>query len=445
MAKTVTGRIARSGIAIVLVAGVVAIASRVAHRPLRTPMDGPPSAPVTTSQQRIAGDETHRDSLSHAAIEDHGGFRVGIIEFDDQGRFWSRAQYEQVIADLRRVYTENNGVQTLVFAHGWKHSADVCDSNLTCYRDLLASFGEQEGGSGRAVYGIYVGWRGLSIKAPGLKELTFWSRKETAHRIGTGDVIELLATLEAIHRQEREQSPNTRLTTIGHSFGGAVVYSALSGSLKERLAVHISSPPDRRRLFIGFGTLTVLVNPAFEATRYDGIDRMLALSPGAFDVRNPRVLVTVASEGDTATRYLFPAGRWLSTLFQSSRDKGQTSQILRTIGNYIAFATHRLDAPSEAGGAADAGVQGECLCRINMRQALSVDSALRMQAPTSGEEEFFGSTRLTTLADTPQAKSPLIVVRADRGVIANHNDIWSPKFVEFLSSLITRTDALLAR
>ena len=445
MAKTLTARMVRGGIAIVVVAGVVAIASRVAHRPLRAPMDGPPPAPVATSQERIAADETHRHAVGGAAIEDHGRFRVGIIEFDDQGRFWSRAQYDQVIADLRRVYQENNGVQTLVFAHGWKHSAGVCDSNLTCYRDLLASFGEQEGGSGRPVYGIYVGWRGLSIDAPVLKELTFWGRKETAHRIGSGDVVELLATLEAIHRQERAQSPNTRLTTIGHSFGGAIVYSALSGSLKERLAVHIATPAERRSLFVGFGTLTVLVNPAFEATRYDGIDRMLALTPGAFDVRNPRVLVTVASEGDDATRYLFPAGRWLSTLFQSSRDRGQKSQMLRTIGNYSAFATHRLDAPSGAGGADDAGVQGECLCRMNVRQALSPVSALRSPTAASGEEEFFGSTRLTTLADTPQAKSPMIVVRADRAVIASHNDIWSPKFVDFLSSLITRTDALLAR
>jgi len=445
MAKTIIGRLARLIVVIVLLAAGAALLFRVPHRPLRTPMDGQPAAPVTTSQQRIAEDEAHRDAVRQAAVENHGRFRVGIVEFDDQGRFWSRRQYDQVIADLRAVYRANNGVQTLVFAHGWKHSAAVCDPNLACFRDLLASFGEQEGESGRPVYGIYVGWRGASIKAPVLKELTFWGRKDTAHRIGTGDVVELLATLEAIHRQEREESPSTRLTTIGHSFGGAVVYSALSGSLKERLAVHIATPADRRRLFVGFGTLTLLVNPAFEATRYDGIDRMLAISPGVFDVRNPRVVVTVASEGDTATRYLFPVGRWLSTLLQSSRDRGQTSQMLRTIGNYSDFATHRLDAPSRPGGTEDAGTQSECLCRINMRQALSGDSALRMEAPASGEEEFFGSTRLTTIADNPQAKSPLIVVRADRGVIADHSDIWSRKFVEFLGSMITRTDALLAR
>jgi hypothetical protein len=78
---------------------------------------------------------------------------------------------------------------------------------LVCFRRLLGGFAEQEGSAGRPVYGVYVGWRGLSVRAPVVKELTFWSRKETAHRVGSGDVVEFLATLEALHRQEREESP----------------------------------------------------------------------------------------------------------------------------------------------------------------------------------------------------------------------------------------------
>jgi hypothetical protein len=435
-------------IVLVLLGIAAAIASCVAHRPNRTPIDAAPPAPITTSVKELASVEAHRETVGHASVENHGRFRVGIVEFDDQGRFWSRAQYDQVTADLRQVYKDHSGAQVLVFVHGWKHAASVCDANLACFRELLANFAEQEGPEGRPVYGVYVGWRGLSVRAPVVRELTFWSRKEAAHRVGNGDVIELLATLEALHRQEREESPNTRLTTVGHSFGGAVVYTAVSGTLKERLAVHIATPGDRRRLFVGFGTLTVLVNPAFEATRYDGVDRMLAANPGAFDMRNPRVLVTVASEGDRATHYLFPIGRWLSTLFQRSRDREQTSQVLRTVGNYAGFATHRLDEPTPPSNAASPAEESSCLCPTNIRQAFAPPNAAAFKAnavtPPATEEEFFGNTRLTTVADTPQAKSPFIVVRADRGVIADHNDIWSRPFVEFLSSLITRTDALLA-
>jgi hypothetical protein len=385
--------------------------------------------------------------VAHSSVENHGRFRLGIVEFDDQGRFWNRAQFDQVIADLREVYKANAGVQALVFVHGWKHSASVCDSNLTCFRELLANFAEQEGESGRPVYGVYVGWRGLSVRAPLLKELTFWSRKATAHRVGTADVVELLATLEALHRQERVESPGTRMTTIGHSFGGAVVYSALAASLKERLAVHIATPSGQRRLFVGFGTLTLLVNPAFEATLYDGIDRMVNLHPGLFDARNPRVLVTVASEGDSATKYFFPIGRSISTVLQRSRGGGQRGQMLTTIGNYRDFATHRLDlveSPSPmatAGGAAG----GDCVCQAAIREAFAQNAAFRAPPPAASDDEFLGNTRLTRIAESPQAISPFIVVRADRRVISDHNDIWSRPFVEFMASLITRTDALLPR
>ena len=440
--------IARAGrwlILFALLGGAYALVSSERHEPHRTPSDGSPPAPATTSVQQLDSDAAHRDGVSRASIENHGRFRLGIVEFDDQGRFWSRGQYDQVIADLREVYKANAGVQAIVFAHGWKHSASVCDSNLTCFRELLASFAEQEGESGRPVYGIYIGWRGLSVKAPGLKELTFWSRKETAHRVGSADVVELLSTLEALHRQERRETPATRLTTIGHSFGGAVVYSALSGSLKERLAAHVAQSSQPRSLLVGFGTLTLLVNPAFEATLYDGIDRMIARNAAAFDPRNPRVLVTVASEGDTATRFLFPAGRWLSTLLQRTRGGEQKSQMLRTVGNYAPFATHRLDLP-KAGGPAAAAPGNGCRCQTVVREAFAANAAAFRAAASAGdEEEYFGRTRLTRLADNPQARSPCILVRADRAVIADHNDIWSPPFVEFIASLVTRTDALLAR
>jgi hypothetical protein len=442
-------RAVRLLIVFVAIGVAAAIGSCVAHRPNRALIETAPPASVTTSVKEIASNESHRHTVSYTSVENHGRFRVGIVEFDDQGRFWNRAQYDQVIADVRQIYKDHAGAQVLVFVHGWKHSAAVCDSNLTCFRELLANFAEQEGADGRPVYGIYVGWRGLSVRAPVVKELTFWSRKEAAHRVGNGDVIELLATLEALHRQEREESPNTRLTTVGHSFGAAVVYSAVSGTLKERLAVHIATPADRRRLFVGFGTLTVLVNPAFEATRYDGIDRMLAANAGAFDMRNPRVLVTVASEGDVATRYFFRAGRWVSTLFQRTRDRDQSNQMLRTVGNYAGFATHRLDEPSPPSSDPAAAEQNECLCPTNVRRAFAPSTPVAVRtaglAAPGTDEEYFGNTRLTRIADNPQAKSPFIVVRADRGVIADHNDIWSRPFVEFLASVITRTDALLAR
>ncbi len=415
------------------------------HAPRRTPKDAAPAPPVQTSTAKLSSDEAHRAAVARSSIEDHRTFRLGIVEFDDQGQFWSRAQYDAVIADLRKTYDAGpQGVQAIVFVHGWKHSASVCDPNLACFRELLASFAEREGQGGRPVYGIYVGWRGLSLKGPLIKEFSFWGRKTTAHRVGAGDVVELLGTIESIHRQKRETAKMTRLTTIGHSFGGAMVFAAVSESLRERMAGRAAQRPPAPGLFTGFGTLTLLVNPAFEASLYQGIDAMLRLHPGLFDARNPRVLVTVASEGDTATRVAFPLGRVLSTLLQRTRGGEQRRQIVYTLGNYKPFATHRLEpTPETTRGEVRSGA---CLCPSKLAEGFAAEAeAAAAGFSATMSEEFFGTTKLVKTGRGPQADSPFIVVRADRRVIADHGDIWSRPFVEFMAALITRTDALLMR
>lgn len=416
-----------------------------AHAPYRTPKDGAPAGPLDTSQDRLSTDENHRTAVGRASIERHGRFTLAVVELDDQGQFWSRSQYEQVIADVKRTYDSSPfGVQGLVFVHGWKHTASVCDSNIACFRELLANFAEREGEDGRPVYGVYVGWRGASLKGPVLREFSFWGRKSTAHRVGAGDAVELLATLEAIHRKKRETARATRLSVIGHSFGGAIVYSAIAGTLKERLATFAASKGPTPAAFVGFGTVTLLVNPAFEATLYEGIDAMLRLNPGMFDARNPRVLVTVASEADTATRFAFPAGRLLGTLLQRTRGDGQRGRMLSTIGNYAPFSTHRLELASQP--ATVAARDMACLCPAQLGEVFTRESEFRADEFSAVDtEEVFGATKLVRTGAGPQGDSPFAVVRASSAVIGGHSDIWSRPFAEFMAALILRTDALLLR
>src|SRR4029453_9749800 len=68
------------------------------------------------------------------------------------------------------------------------------------------------------------------------KELTFWSRKHTAHVIGDNGgvtaVIERLRTIVKESRGEGRPAPEgTSLLMVGHSFGGALLYSAVATSL----------------------------------------------------------------------------------------------------------------------------------------------------------------------------------------------------------------------
>lgn len=428
--------------------GVLLVAVAVActyHRPHRTPRDGAPMPAVATSQDLLTRDQTHRRAVSLASIERHPRFTLATIEFDDQGQLWSRAQYDQVIADLQEVYDRSPmGVQGLVFVHGWKHSAGVCDSNVACFRELLAGFAEREGDEGRPVYGVYLSWRGLSVTPPVLKEFSFWGRKSTAHRVGLGDAIEVLATFEAMHRRKRAEEGGraTRLSIIGHSFGAAVVYSAIAGTLKERLAAFAASRTQTPGLFVGFGTITLLVNPAFEAMLYEGFDAVVRLNPGLFDARNPRVLVTVSSEADLATRFAFPLGRFLGTILQRSRGDGQRARMLTTLGNYGPFVTHRLELAGPAEAAPERTLS--CSCASMVAGAFARAAEYEAEAFSADEDvEVLGRTQLVRTGSGPQAVSPFPVVRASAAVIGSHNDIWTPPFADFMAALILRTDALL--
>src|SRR5262249_33197635 len=140
-----------------------------------------------------------------------------------------------------------NGLLMVVFVHGWKHNASFDDDNVRMFRTNLTELTEMErqlshdtGIKPRKVAGVYVGWRGLSSDAWVLRQLTFWDRKKTAHEVGRGGVTELYSRLEDIrnnsrvlHQGEREQRP-TQLIIVGHSFGGALTYSALAPLLVER-------------------------------------------------------------------------------------------------------------------------------------------------------------------------------------------------------------------
>ena len=79
----------------------------------------------------------------------------------------------------------------------------------------------------RKVVGVYIGWRGESIDIRGVNNLTYWDRKAVAEQVGRGGVTEFLLKLEkALRNPETELNKNVFLVT-GHSFGGAVVLSAL--------------------------------------------------------------------------------------------------------------------------------------------------------------------------------------------------------------------------
>src|SRR5258708_21902110 len=114
-----------------------------------------------------------------------GQFSVGTIELSDDGHVKDDDQEAQVLADIDRVAGLNGGSGGVLvtFVHGWHHRPKVCDNNITCFRKIVYALSLSEA---RPVYGVYIGWRGDSIKGSTprtsfLSALSFYERKNTAH------------------------------------------------------------------------------------------------------------------------------------------------------------------------------------------------------------------------------------------------------------------------
>ena len=378
-------------------------------------------------------------------------YLLGFIEFDDQGQLFSRRQMRAVTDELNKLAGQHD-LLIVTFVHGWKHSAAPGDGNIRSLRKTLRRLDQLErrlatveGRKPRRVAGVYLGWRGGSVEMPLLKELTFWERKNTAHKVGHGAVTEVLNRLELIRNTRNHLASDetgraeSRLVVVGHSFGGAVVYSALSQILMNRF-VDTRGPDGVVSDVIGFGDLVVLINPAFEAARFTPISNMANERRTYFDSQLP-VLAILTSEADKATKYAFPIGRGITALFETHRETERPHPItgdavkinqreanITAVGHYPPYRTHTLKAQAvNREGSADASIQE------TLNQFSVVSQGWDNDRP-GGSIQFDGS--LLQRGDDSVSKNPYLVVQVDRELIRNHNDLGDPRILAFVRQLI---------
>ena len=416
-------------------------------------------------------------------------FTIGVIELSDDGHVKDVRQRDEVFQELKRVArggdtasASSPGAVVVTFVHGWHHRAKVCDENLSCFRRVIEGLVNRK--SDRAnkgpVFGIYIGWRGESARHAAA--LTFYNRKAAAHRVGTFGGRDLLLELNQMQRtldhDVRVVTGGTRyvnMVTVGHSFGGALVYSAMESlTVSEWGGVHGVGYPSCKGvkpIRSGVGDLVILVNPAFEAWRYRFFANDVA-APGVYSAEQRPVLLTVASTADSAVGVAFPAGRLVWLMWHPSAWHVGGAEIAG-LGHYAPYTTHHLifEGAGEKHEEPKPLIDEEAIKRCGLeeerlknqvRETCDCSYPVYKQAPTVAA----GGAPITGRSDKPEllkegkggvralkgqqvelqptstqmdTHAPFIVASAPGNLISGHNDIYNPNFILFLIGYINNT------
>ena len=406
--------------------------------------------------------------------ENHNDYDLLFIEFDDQGWVQGSSKPRRTgpdyltgfMSELDRLYDENrareteHGLSVVIYLHGWHHNADAADQDVHSFRRMLQQIVAMEQRLHRAGYmpmrvvGIYVGWRGESVTIPFLRKFTFWSRKSAAERVAQGSVRELLKRLDQFRDKSRARSKtddgkeqrNVRMLTIGHSFGGLITFESLSSEFL-RYAVRFKEVRQDKSVdpwMSRVGDLVVIVNPAFEGSRYEPL-RAASARLGPVEERQLPVLIVATSEGDWATKYAFRYARAASTVLEMQPDDERDANV-KAVGHNSRYATHEL------GLGACEGHDKVCskACRTQppadeeriqasvSRDILEAEYDLMRRIEHEGvsdREYLCGGMELRGTDRWQPSHNPFWVVHTTEDVIRDHGDIFNPRFVSFLRQM----------
>ena len=425
--------------------------------------------------QHATNVETNAECRKHSIEKYHtkdGDYHLSFVEFDDQGWFYNPRQADELYKLLQEE-GEKGELLLFVYVHGWQHNANFCDDNVCCFRDLMREMHEMEATvynpnpmKRRRVIGIYLGWRGRSIEGEMLQWATFWSRKNAATKVALGSAREVLSHLRVFYddRYRASLSKNkppwemTRLITMGHSFGGLLVYNAVSQALVNSA---VRAQANGGNLYDRFGDLVVLVNPAFEGTRYEVLHAAAAGIPKneSTKVKNaaPPISMIFTAINDTATGKAFPLGRHISQLFDSYSDSPKEENVraphskpeereanLNTVGHVSRYQTHKLafskedkDRGEEFFKSLKPRQENLCVCSYadNIRDLFS--EAKSQKRSTRQADKPLPPKPVSTVVDgSPTSHTPFQVLEVEDHIIDGHNGFYSPAFLYYLQGII---------
>jgi hypothetical protein len=382
------------------------------------------------------------------------GYERYVIQADDFGSLWSVADATHVLQAIGSVASKEN-VIAIVFIHGWHHNAAKTDGNLRNFDATLEQLAailntadyqkarvDLTGISGCRVIGVYVGWRGRSL--PGILDyLTMWWRKAAAERVGDGDVGEFIERVQRIYlrtnttraREVDPKRPFMGLITIGHSFGGQVLFKTVSHALEYELIeraptlantiARLSGDSKRAAVCIpidAFGDINILLNPALEAYQFARIDRLYRQLN--YPTSQTPQLVVFSADNDVPRKAFFPIARAITRLFRPGfRNSEQGKLWGKALGEFTQQRTHTLKRLPHA--TPDSITDSDFASDQATRKLLDWD----FTGPTVFEDIELQPLRAE---DQRIANSPVAVIYTVDHLIDGHNGIFGSDFRSFL-------------
>ncbi|MCX6975891.1 MAG: hypothetical protein NTZ94_16690 [Verrucomicrobia bacterium] len=321
--------------------GIVAapLAYRTADRPVR----GARGGSVVTTEEALKAHSRERDRVQECSTEQHNRsldpFTLHVFEFNDRGELHRPVEAARMLSEIGEE-SARNGALIVVFAHGWQHSSDVCDQNLVCVRQHLRVLAQQENsilGVPRRVVGVFLGWRGYeSVRVEGYRRMDFLGRMKAANRIGSTGGRTLLKSLAQIRAAPIAEKNKTAMITVGHSYGGALVFAAIREEI-------ITSIRAKQEMIHGVGDLTILVNPALEAAQYAEIHKGSLLQ--IYSPQQRPILVTISTRHDWVNGVAFRLAKTIEYPLSTSKpDASRRSSAMTALGHYEPFRTHTIEA-----------------------------------------------------------------------------------------------------
>jgi hypothetical protein len=285
---------------------------------------------------------------------------------------------------------------------------------------MLAALSNQFDGP---TVGIFIGWRGESLAIPGVKQITYWGRRNKSATMPNAHFTE---TLKEIMLATRDDSPGVPMFSlmIGHSFGGGLLKA---GTTQTVVNAVLDTP--KGHAIVWPADLIVFVNEASPAVSsyqlIETFERHVEARPPCGEGPkgyNPAIL-SIASKGDSATLAFFPVAQALSRPFHRLRKypkanelgvERQASMYYRSAPHSPAFHSHLLDdadTPEVQAAKRDG-------CTVFATHVLSGKEYLFVQRPGS------------------KNAGPYWVTQMPKAIVADHGGIFSPEFRSLMIDIL---------